>query len=144
MRKAMKTQKQINDEAHRMEETVPALPPLACSAVPLPHHYAFSHEATPQRLWNAEDMEYYAAACLTAGGGSLWRKETPDDIGLWWWWNEDEDSEPIPVSISYSGTSGTYFAMAGQWGWNTFQEITGMGGLWMPVRTPETPKREEG
>lgn len=27
----------------------------------LPHHYAMSHEPTPQRLWNEQDMRDYAA-----------------------------------------------------------------------------------
>lgn len=73
-----------------------------------------------------------------------WSKLLPNEQGLWWWWNEDEDSTPFPVSIMYSGTSDSYFASEGQWGWNTFQEVADMGGWWMKVAEPERPLSGEG
>lgn len=70
-----------------------------------------------------------------------WTKTPPAESGLWWWWNEDEDSLPIVVDISYSGTSNSYFAGAGQHGWTRFQEVSEMGGFWMRQQEPEHPRR---
>ena len=37
----------------------------ACSAIPeLPWFYAWSHEPTPRKLWDEDDMRDFAAACL--------------------------------------------------------------------------------
>ncbi len=69
----------------------------------------------------------------------IWTKDLPRVSGLYWWWNEDEDSLPIPVSIHYSGTSDSYFAPAGQWGWTRFQDVQEMGGRWMRLIEPERP-----
>jgi len=79
---------------------------------------------------------------LKADGAMQWTKEPPNDQGLYWWWNEDEDSAPIPVTIFYSGTDGSYFAPEGQWGWTRFQPVTEMGGVWIRLHEPSTAAME--
>lgn len=70
-----------------------------------------------------------------------WSKDLPNDQCLWWWWNEDEDSTPFPVSIFYSGTSDSYFAPEGQWGWTRYQPVEEMGGWWMRIIEPALPSQ---
>lgn len=40
------------------------LAPASGSAVPLPHHYAFSHETPSRKLWDEDDMRDHATAVL--------------------------------------------------------------------------------
>lgn len=68
-----------------------------------------------------------------------WSKDIPNDQGLWWWWNQDEDSAPIAISVTYSGTSGDYFASIGQYGWTEPQNVAEMGGFWMRLHEPSPP-----
>lgn len=70
---------------------------------------------------------------------SNWSENLPDETGLWWWWNGDEDAAPIPVAITYSGTSGNHFAMSGQYGWTQYRELSDMGGHWMRLHEPAFP-----
>lgn len=58
----------------------------------------------------------------------------------YWWWNEDSDAAPVPVSVLYSGSDGTYFASAGQLGWTRFQHVLDMRGWWMKLVEPDTAK----
>jgi hypothetical protein len=71
-----------------------------------------------------------------------WSKDLPEEQGVYWWWNGDEDNAPLHVSIMYSGSDGSYFAPAGQYGWNRFQPVKEMGGWWMRLREPEVPNTE--
>lgn len=80
-----------------------------------------------------------AAMNFVRASAPRWRRQPPDEIGLWWWWNEDEDSAPIPVDIAISGGINEYFATAGQHGWNIFQLVTDMGGIWMQCLEPALP-----
>jgi hypothetical protein len=81
-------------------------------------------------------------AAFAGYGGSLgWRDELPDEQGYWWWW--DCDGLPVPVSIMFSGTDNTYFATAGQLGWNRAQMVKDMGGMWMRLPEPMTPETKE-
>lgn len=72
-----------------------------------------------------------------------WSKDLPNEQCSWWWWNGDEDSAPIHVHIMYSGTSGTYFASHGQYGWTEAQDCSDMGGWWMKIVDPDPPTREQ-
>lgn len=72
-------------------------------------------------------------------GGAPWTRNLPNESGFWWWWNEDEDSLPYPIDIQYSGTSDSYFASIGQFGWTRAQEVSEMGGWWMRLPEPERP-----
>lgn len=83
------------------------------------------------------------SASYSAESVAFWSKSLPAVQGLWWWWNEDEDSLPIPVSIMYSGTSDSYFASEGQWGWTRFQNVEDMGGFWMRCYEPLSPTTRE-
>lgn len=65
-----------------------------------------------------------------------WNPDPPDEQGYWWWWNLD--GPPIPVSILFSGTENRYFAAQGQHGWNRFQWVDDMGGMWMRLFEPKT------
>lgn len=66
-----------------------------------------------------------------------WSRKVPNESGYWWWWNED--SLPVPVNIDWSPTDGgRYFATQGQHGWNRFQWVEDMGGLWMRLMEPPT------
>jgi len=71
-----------------------------------------------------------------------WSRDLPNEQGVWWWWNDDEDSAPLHVSIMYSGSDGSYFAPAGQYGWNRYQPVKEMGGWWMRLREPALPNTE--
>jgi len=61
-----------------------------------------------------------------------------DDQSYWWWWNGDQDSAPVPVFI-LRDSGGKYFATEGQFGWNRFQFVEEMGGLWLKVIEPQVP-----
>jgi hypothetical protein len=56
----------------------------------------------------------------------------------WWWWNGDEDSCPVPVNIARD-SGGRFFATEGQLGWNRFQFVDDMGGLWRKIIEPPVP-----
>lgn len=81
-------------------------------------------------------------ATLAAPSGLAWTRDLPTESGAYWWWNEDEDSAPIHIEIMYSGSDGSYFAPAGQYGWNCFQSVAEMGGWWMRLHEPETPNEK--
>lgn len=68
-----------------------------------------------------------------------WTKELPKESGIYWWWDGGDDSLPYVVDIEYSGTDGSYFAPAGQHGWNRFQHVDEMEGWWMKLDYPELP-----
>lgn len=88
---------------------------------------------------------WYAAMSHINNAAPKWRRETPDESGLWWWWNEDEDSCSIPIEIALSGGTQpeVYFAMAGQYGWSRAQPVIEMGGFWMRCLEPPLPSFEE-
>lgn len=88
------------------------------------------------RIWLEEMIEKITSFPPIA----LWMEKLPDHQGLWWWWNEDQDSIPIVVNIAFSGTDGSYFATQGQHGWNRFQSVSEMRGLWMPLHEPDVPE----
>lgn len=71
-----------------------------------------------------------------------WTKDLPTESGSYWHWNGDEDSMPIHMEVMWSGTSNSCFAPAGQWGWNRPQELSEMGGWWMPMETPPPPQTD--
>lgn len=113
---------------------------------------AFIDSTVPQHLRTNFDRDismlrggWNAALKFMKGSLPKWRREPPDEIGLWWWWNEDEDSSSIPIEIALSGGTEPpdYFAMAGQYGWNRAQPVKEMGGLWMPCIEPVVPGFEE-
>lgn len=90
------------------------------------------------RMWVNEDgIGFILRVSQIENHGPEWTRELPNEQGLWWWWNED--GLPVPVSIMYSGTDGSFFASAGQWGWNRHQSVKDMGGLWTRLHEPETP-----
>lgn len=62
------------------------------------------------------------------------------DTGWYWWWDEDPDAPPLPVSVLYSHTNGTYFASRGQLGWTRPQDVLDMRGWWMPLSEPQVTK----
>lgn len=113
------------------------LVPAHGSAVALPHHYAFSHEATPQKLWNAVDMRDYAAAVLVAG--QQWTKDEPTE-GSYWMWDGDPENAPIHVEVMRSGFENRCFVPAGQWGWTRPQSMDELEGCWWsPLAPPPLP-----
>lgn len=93
-----------------------------------------SNEIGIYQAWNRRE-----GILPASGEAQAWSKSLPNESGLWWWWNEDEDSMPLPVTIMYSGTSDSYFASEGQWGWTRFQNVEEMGGWWMKCIEPERP-----
>ena len=68
-----------------------------------------------------------------------WTQTPPKDSGDYWWWNGDPDSGPIHISVMYSGTSGTCFAAAGQYGWTEAHDVSDMKGYWMLSESPDLP-----
>lgn len=71
-----------------------------------------------------------------------WSKNIPDDSGFWWWWEGVGiycKCPPLPVRIAFDGLTGTYFALAGQLGWESPQKLLDMGGYWMRCTEPATP-----
>lgn len=76
-------------------------------------------------------------------GQPTWTKELPKESGSYWWWNGDEDSNPAHIELGKSLPSGDVFATAGQYGWTRAQNVSEMGGWWMPLITPPTPHANE-
>ena len=68
-----------------------------------------------------------------------WTNALPNECGLYWWWNGDENGLPIAVDIFVNQGDKTYFAPAGQHGWNRFQFVKEMGGLWSRLYQPLPP-----
>lgn len=92
----------------------------------------------PELLKRLEDLYLQGLEVgFSLGQPPQWRKEPPDEQCYWWWWNQD--GPPVPVSILFSGTENRYFAAPGQHGWNRFQWVEDMGGMWMRLPEPETP-----
>jgi|SRR5579864_9286400 len=100
--------------------------------------------------WTARNAKFFRAADEAFDSmleivrqNRVWVKwDAVKEGGWYWWWNGDEDAAPCPVSVMYSGTSGTFFATEGQLGWNRAQELSEMRGHWMRLHEPPTP--EEG
>lgn len=52
------------------------------------------------------------------------------------WWH-DNGEQIYPVNIAWNPTTLTFFATVGQWGWSRAQDLSEMGGRWMPCIEPE-------
>jgi len=90
-----------------------------------------------------EEKPQFLAACRElrlewiAGALPEW-KDLPESSDWHWWWNGDADSPPVPVTLQRDG-EGLLFASAGQHGWNRFQLVTDMGGMWALLTEPDQP-----
>ncbi len=69
-----------------------------------------------------------------------WKRDLPNESGLWWWWNGDQDSSPIPLNIALSGGTNPerYFVMRGQYGIAEAINVEVQGGYWMRLHEPAT------
>lgn len=70
-----------------------------------------------------------------------WTQDTPAQPGSYWHWNGDEDCSPIHMEVMTSGhpPNCTWFAPAGQWGWDEAKNLNDLGGWWMKLETPKIP-----
>ena len=55
-----------------------------CSAVPLPHEYAYSHETPSRKLWDEDDMRDYAAAVLKDAMSRIGQRCQAITPARWW------------------------------------------------------------
>lgn len=87
-----------------------------------------------------------AAGLAPVGGGEattahVWTQEVPTEPGIYWHWNGDSDCAPVPLFVTFSGSTGKHFVMAGQVGLAHAIDCDEYGGWWMRLHEPPTSGR---